>query len=803
MRAALWVGAILVAGGVAASAQANERSQVLPAGADIPRMVSPAIDGPGEPFSYASRPTDQIGVMHATSGTEITPEGSLYTGYGELMFYVGIEREPVSARVRTLEEGHLPIVHYTVMHDGLEYRFTMFAASLGAEQMGGQVVNFVRVEIWNPGANERHGFLTTAWRYQGEQTTPFSTGDNRFRRPVTGEHVGAYQQPGDAFRPNAVYTTTDDAFFQDGRAIYLFPADPKPQFRPTLTDYYNHLDPMNVKMTVTPTTPVATAEYDVAVMPRTKRVLDFKMPLAPVAGGSPEFDAVERATFNEREEKVRAFWDGLIAQGIDIETPEDKVNQTFKTSLVNDLMSLNQVGDDDVQTINQLHYHGFYLRDSADFVRMYDTSGYTGIARQVVNFFATKQQPDGNFLSQPGQYDGWGQALWTYGEHYRMTHDKAFAAEVYPRVVRAVDWLEGATAADPLHLVPATDVRDNEFVPGHLTGYNFLALDGLDAAVLFAHDLNRAEDEQRFRKVESGLRASLMKRLDEITAKTGGYIPPTLNGGTEGTDWGNLLALTPEQQLDPFDPKVTATLHATQARYQEGLITYHQPGQGVYLHHYLTIKNTLTELIRGEQEQAIRELYAVLLHTSSTNAGFEYSVRPWGDRDFSGNLAPHGWMAAEYRNLLRNMMVREDGDTLHLLSAVSPEWVGAGKEIVVERAATYFGTVGLRLEMPTETTATLHLAMDRGSAHAPAKVVMHLPWFVDAKTATATANGKPLNVNAGAIVIPAGVQNIDLTWHRVALPEDYPKSYASAVELYKREYRERFERLTGVAVPVN
>jgi hypothetical protein len=226
------------------------------------------------------------------------------------------------------------------------------------------------------------------------------------------------------------------------------------------------------------------------------------------------------------------------------------------------------------------------------------------------------------------------------------------------------------------------------------------------------------------------------------------------------------------------------------------LITYHQPGQGVYLHHYLTIKNTLTELVREEQEQAIRELYAVLLHTSSTNAGFEYSVRPWGDRDFSGNLAPHGWMAAEYRNMLRNMMVREEGDTLHLLSAVSPEWVGAGKTISVQRAATYFGTVGFRLESTSDTAATLRLAMDRGGAHAPAKVVLHLPWFVD--HATATANGKALPVAAGAVVIPAGVQQVELKWKRVALPKGYPESYLTAVDQYKREYREHYEVLTGV-----
>jgi hypothetical protein len=146
--------------------------------------------------------------------------------------------------------------------------------------------------------------------------------------------------------------------------------------------------------------------------------------------------------------------------------------------------------------------------------------------------------------------------------------------------------------------------------------------------------------------------------------------------------------------------------------------------------------------------------------------------------------------------MLRNMMVREEGDTLHLLSAVSPEWVGAGKTISVQRAATYFGTVGFRLESTSDTGATLRLSIDRGAAHAPAKVVMHLPWFVD--HATATAHGKALAVTAGAVVIPAGVQQVELKWKRVALPEGYPKSYLNAVDQYKREYRAHYEALTGV-----
>src|ERR1035437_8906274 len=109
------------------------------------QMVSPEIDNQPGPFSYFSKPTDELGVFRAPSGTEVTPEGYIYTGFGELIFFVGPEQTPVSARVRTLEDGYLPVLSYTVPHLGIEYRFTMFSASIGAGQTPGPVVNFVRI----------------------------------------------------------------------------------------------------------------------------------------------------------------------------------------------------------------------------------------------------------------------------------------------------------------------------------------------------------------------------------------------------------------------------------------------------------------------------------------------------------------------------------------------------------------------------------------------------------------------------------------------------------------------------------
>jgi hypothetical protein len=200
------------------------------------QMVSPDIDKPSEPFSYPSQPTDEIGVMYSPSATEITPEGYLYTGFGELMFFTGPDHQPVAQRVRTLAKGYLPIVTYSVTRYGVSYQFEMFAAAVGAD---GQVMNFVRVTATNPGVKKAAAFVTAAVRYQGPSNRASEIGDNRFSRPATSQEVGGYQQPGEAFRADWKYGFNGNAFVRDGKVLYLFPPSPVPELGLTLKGGYS------------------------------------------------------------------------------------------------------------------------------------------------------------------------------------------------------------------------------------------------------------------------------------------------------------------------------------------------------------------------------------------------------------------------------------------------------------------------------------------------------------------------------------------------------------------------------------
>ena len=753
------------------------------------------MDQPGQPFSYFSQSTDVVGVMNAPSATEITPEGYLYTGYGELMFFTGPERTPISARIRTLEHGYLPVVSYDVANHGVNYHFTVLAAQIPQAQTDenaatGQIANFVRVTMTNSEAKPRAAFLTSAIRYEGEQTTAQPQPDNRFRRPEEPLRIGDYRQPGEVFRPDWSYSMGSGVCLRESDVLFRYPTDPAPHEQLTFHTHYNRIEPLtSTKLRLTPTVPVCVVQYSIALKPGESRNVDLVMPLIPPQKDSPEAANLDKVKFEAAHEGVVSYWDKLLGRGMRIDLPESKPVEAFYASLVYDLLGRNIIQSKFIQTAGQFQYHRFYLRDSADYVKMYDTTGYPDIAGQDLSFFLERQQPDGNFLSQPYQYDGWGEAMWTFGEHFRITHDLAFAQQVFPAMTRAVDWLIQARAKDPLHLMPSTDVRDNEYVPGHLTGYNFLALDGLDAAIEIARALGKKTELARFEKERTDYANTFFPLLDKITAEQGGTLPPSLDAGDwKGTDWGNLLSVTPEPLLKPWDPRVTATLRKTQAHYQEGITTYAEPDDSIFLHHYLTIKNTLTELMRGEQEQAIREFYAELLHTSSTHGGFEYAIRPWGTRDFEGNIAPHAWFAADYRNLLRNMLVREQGDTLHLLSAVSPEWIGTGKHLAVSNATTQFGRVNFKLETASNYLLLLHL--DNHFVAPPSEIEVHLPWFLRATGATVA--GKPVHIDQGILHLPSSAREVTIHVQYVSNPK---MNFDNTVVSYEQEYRRRWDLL--------
>ena len=744
------------------------------------QMVNPDIDKKGEPFSWASVSTDEMALPGAELGTEMTPEGYLYTGYGELVFLTGYPPRFARQRIRTLEGGNLPIFHYRYPDGSVRYDVTTFTYPLRSDEPDRHPVNMVQVTATNSGSTTRTSYFNVAFRYTGRVSNPHNNGDYRFLRPWTPDKTGDYLQPGVQFDPNWKYEFDRNYAVRAGAVVYQFPLEPKPAFWSTRMRVY--MGPQQLH--VLGDSPVLMTQYALHLAAGASQTLIFRMPVEPIKVSDTE--ALARLGAIDFEQAMNATaerWRKALLGGIRIRLPEKKVVDAFDANLIYDMMSVDRLGDDYVQKVSKLHYHTFWLRDSAVIISAYDATGNFQLAKRCLLFFLKYQRPDGLFVSNEGQYDGWGQTLWTFGRHYRFTNDKEFAKTVYPSVRRAVEWLRAARQKDPLRLIPAGNPGDNEFskVSAHVTGHSFWTLAGLGGAIALAQAAGTEEDVREFRKEYDDYHEVLMARLREVTSKTDGYIPPGLDV-KGGQDWGNMSSLYPEVLLPPSDPMVTGTLRATRAKYGEGLMTY-----AGWLHHYISAFNTQSAIVRGEQEQVIKDLYAMLIHTSSTHAGWEFARAPWTARDFVDDLAPHGTFSAEYVMLLRNMLLREQDRSLHLLSALSPEWTKPGDSVEVQNAPTYFGRLGMKATFRADGMA---LDLDATFRSEPDEVLVHLPSFVTPKGAT--ADGKEVKVADHRLAVPSTTRRIDVTWTREPGPKTV--SFDAAVNAFKREYAQRYQQ---------
>ncbi len=738
-------------------------------------------NGPGRPFTWAAYPTTEIGIADARLGTEITPTGSLFTGYGELILEIGANAHRVCAPIRTLAHGFLPVIHYHFYDHSVRYGVTLFSWALSPREPDRHPINFIRIKAFNFANTSATSHLTVAFRYGG--------GKHCFPRPSITAVPGKYFQPGVHFNPHWTYGFHSGLAIRSGKVVFTFPTETNPQLLLAHGKAYSHPQ----KLAITALTPALMVRYAVHLKAGQQMELNFKMPVQPIATTNPvALRRLRQLTLSKALGDCRTWWRRQIrAKGLQLYLPEKKVVNTFRASemylmLARDRWPAKRPGGRSiyVQTVNKLQYHAFWLRDGSYMIRAYDLTGHANRAAQCLNFILDQQKPNGNFISQPGEHDGWGEALWAIGQHYQLTGNLHFARRVFPHIQRAVTWLAKARRRDPLHLIPGGKPFDDEFPNGtwaHITGDNFYALDGLHEAILLADALGHTATATAWRQEYRDYHHVLFQRLRKIGRSDGDYMPPGL-GVEGGHDWGNMLALYPHELLLPNDPLVTGTLQHTLREYAEGLMTY-----GVQLHDYLGMNNTETWIIRGQQRSVLRDLYAILVHTSATQAGWECGPPAWSTRNYGGDLAPHGWFAADYIAVVRNMLIRGQHNTLQLLSVLSPKWTQPGDILSLQNAPTRFGPLNL-WSVFTANGMVLHIHADFRKP--PAQICLHIPWYVS--PIGATADGHAVKISGRSLILPVNVRRVYMYWQRAGNLRNW--SYCAFVKRFEHAWRSRYFR---------
>ncbi|MDR3690404.1 MAG: hypothetical protein P4L46_13570 [Fimbriimonas sp.] len=684
-------------------------------------MTSPEIDDPAKEWCFLAKSTTVIGVPYQPDVTQVTFDGALFTRSAELCFFWGEQRRPILARQKTFLDGWMPIVEYEWQDGDLRYGYEAFAQTLEGEDTSNSV-NFARIRVTNQGKESHYCTVTAALRHRLD--------DSRFG--------------GGGFDAASDYVNRGFGAYRNGDLIYCFPSQglqsPNPE-----TFHPNDAAAL-----------FGGASYRRLLDPGQATEFDFTMPRVPVHPAEARYLAkLKKADYGTMRKRTIDFWKQAVIGHTEFRIPEARVQNAQRASLVHMMLATRERDGKRFQT-DGLPYPDLFLTSNVQAEMAYDFLGrphdYEGSLDEVL----ARQGTQGIFMdtSLPQNAEpliaAQGQTLHALSYHYLLTHDDKFARRVYPAVAKGVRWIIEAQHKDKYGLMPPSWPYDNEMILGRYTSHNLWCLLGLRSAIRMARDLGELEDAADWTAFEEQYSKSIVRAL-HASALPDGSVPPGLYDYKTGNaaragfkeyqtnqDWENMLLVAPTEVLSPDDPLLAETLDRLHRdKFREGVMTYRN---GQHLHQYITTNVLEQEMAIGRQEQALIDLYHVLLHCGSTHEGFENLVEPWTRQVNLDCPPPHAWAAMKTALVIRNALIVERGGKaglheeqreLHLFSLLSPAWVTPGTEVGFRNAPCEMGSLSASMRF---TSHGADLKLDAHWRKAPKAVVVHIPWFVEARS---------------------------------------------------------------------
>lgn len=484
-----------------------------------------------------------------------------------------------------------------------------------------------------------------------------------------------------------------------------------------------------------------------------------------------QLQAASSISWDQAMKRLSEYWETFVERRAKYVTPEPFIDDLYKHQIAS--LHLHRLKfsntDYEIQLTGPSWYWDIAIsRDVPYMYLAYDYAGLHDIAESLWNTAITPRselprarwtvgqwddpQRDGLFVTRTGQWDGQGQFLWGLANHYLMTGDEQWLKKYYPAIQKGADCVirfveqEKKRFGNPEAigygmLPPATPEAGG---PGHnyyVSSFNIL---GLNMAARIAELKGKDSDARRWRKQAEEMQQATMKAIQYSFFRYNDFAG-TIPFGPEwlpGPEWmkekdGRMVCMHPvdtnfgcplvwpTEAVAPFDPMMNAWF-----RNREHLA---RESKGIYGWTYIAVDNALSYIRRGEPDRAADwfYIYANAANTCldwgegvDTNALFsEFDPPRRGIR--TGGMSPHGWASAFYVSFLRNLMINEQDNMLHIAPATPRQWLAQPQPIGVEDAPSFFGPVTYHLTADPDKT-TIRGEVKLSARRKPKKLLIHV-----------------------------------------------------------------------------
>jgi len=335
------------------------------------------------------------------------------------------------------------------------------------------------------------------------------------------------------------------------------------------------------------------------------------------------------------------------------------------------------------------------------------------------------------------EFDCWGQLIFAVMDYYRFSDDTEFLAEMWPAVLKSVDYMEAlrqqrmtpeyqALQKSACYgLLPESMSHEGYMAhPVHAYWDDYWAIRGFKDAAAIAGILGEAAQCERITTLCADFQRTLSASLDVVIRQHGlDFVP----GSVEFADFdpsATSIAITVAEEL-PRLPR--SVVEQTYDKYLEGF-RKRRSGAVPWVNYSAYEIRIIGALVRLGRREEAHELLAFFLSDRRILPWNQWPEISWHDPlspSFIGDM-PHSWIGAEYILAVRSLFAyeREEDQSLVIAAGIANHWLDDGGEIVVADLPTYYGPLSYRLCRPESDT--LRLTLD-GAPVTPSGGIIVLP----------------------------------------------------------------------------
>lgn len=437
--------------------------------------------------------------------------------------------------------------------------------------------------------------------------------------------------------------------------------------------------------------------------------------------------------------QVTIDWEQALAQYCRMEIPDAHFQFLYEAALRT--LLLHAPGE---VYPGPFTYKRFWFRDAAFIIYALLGSGFDRQARRALDGFPERQQLNGYFCSQRGEWDSNGQALWIMGQYCDLT-GRAPPPDWQNAVRKGAEWIQKKRLSKDLAepqagLLPAGFSAEHLGPNDYYFWDSFWSVAGLRKAADLLESYGEIQEAEAFRREAEDLFECIDKSLDQAERRLGTQAMPAaplrrLDAGSIGS----LAVSYPLKIWPPGHPRSLETANYLRENYfVNGGFFQQMTHSG--LNPYLTLH--IAQVLLREGDARFFEPVDTVARLASPTGQWPEAVHPNTGGGCMGD-GQHVWAAAEWVLMMRALFVREEGDRLILCSGIPENWQKPGATLRFGPAPTRFGplTVNCRFE---DKRARLQWQADWRQVSS--KIAVRIPGF----------RAMEMNASAGEAVVPRG-----------------------------------------------